>query len=135
VTGWSIAVPTAWRSAVHANGEELFTAPSGYPDLLVDTQARAGASAIGAWTDLERSVRKTSGYRRLSIRPADGGDGTDAAIWEFTYTSQGRTIHQFEFDVVRNGHGYGLRWRAPQEQWDGQLALIRQVIATLRPGP
>jgi len=134
-TGWSIAVPTAWRGADHGNGEELFTAPSGYPDLLVDTKARAGASAIGAWTDLERSLRSTtSGYRRLSIRPADGGDGTNAAIWEFTYTSKGQTIHQFEFDVVRNGHGYGLRWRAPEAQWNGQLAQIRQVIATLRPG-
>ncbi|WP_235487232.1 protein kinase, partial [Frankia sp. AvcI1] len=100
-SGWSAALPAGWRTSERGNGRVITTAPSGYPDLLIEVQAKAGPSAIGAWHDQEPAVRGSSaGYRRLSIRPADGGAGTSAAIWEFTFTSGGQTIHVLDFGVV-----------------------------------
>ncbi|EIV91738.1 serine/threonine protein kinase [Frankia sp. QA3] len=134
--GWSAALPAGWRTSERGNGRLITTAPSGYPDLLIEVQPKAGPSAIGAWHDQEPAVRGSSaGYRRLSIRPADGGAGTSAAIWEFTFTSGGRTIHVLDFGVVRNGHGYGLRWRVPEQGWDAALGQMRTIVASFRPGP
>ncbi len=132
--GWSVALPSGWRTS---GGGVRFTAtaPSGYPDLLVETQTRAGPSSIGAWRDLEPAVRTTtSGYRRLAIDPADGGTGATSAAWEFTFTSGGRTIHVLDLGVVRNGHGYALRWRAPEDQWPASAAQFRTIVASFRPG-
>ncbi|THJ72248.1 serine/threonine protein kinase, partial [Candidatus Frankia alpina] len=135
--GWSAALPPGWRISARGNGRTTTaTAPSGYPELLIEVQPKAGPSAIGAWYDQEPAVRRSSaGYHRLSIRPADGGAGTSAAIWEFTFTSGGRTLHVLDFGVVRNGHGYGLRWRVPDEDWDAALGQMRTIVASFRPGP
>jgi serine/threonine protein kinase len=135
-SGWSAALPANWTITTRGAGRETFTAPSGYPSLLIEAQEKAGPSAIAAWHSLEPGVRSSSpGYRRLSIRAADGGDGTNAAIWEFTSTSGGRTVHVLDLGVVRNGHGYGLLWRVPEDQWQNNLSLMRTVFATFRPGP
>jgi hypothetical protein len=135
-SGWSAALPAGWRTSQRGNGRVTTAAPSGYPDLLIEEQPKAGPSAIGAWYDQETAVRGSStDYRRLSIRPADGGAGTSAAIWEFSFTSGGQTIHVLDFGVVRNGHGYGLRWRVPEQGWDGALGQMRTIIASFRPGP
>ncbi|MEX5636790.1 serine/threonine-protein kinase [Parafrankia sp. FMc2] len=134
--GWSVAVPSGWQYTRRSPTRELFAAPGGFPELLVETQAAAGPSAIGAWQQQEPDVREdTDGYQRVSIRPADGGAGTSAAIWEFTSTSNGRTVHTLDYAVVRNGHGYALRWRIPAEQWDPNSEVLRQIIASFRPGP
>ncbi|OHV33510.1 serine/threonine protein kinase [Parafrankia colletiae] len=134
--GWSVAVPGGWQYSRRSPTRELFAAPGGFPELLVETQAAAGPSAIGAWQQQEPSVRRsTAGYQLVSIRPADGGAGTTAAIWEFTSTSNGRTVHTVDYAVVRNGHGYALRWRIPAEQWDPNSEVLRQIIASFRPGP
>ncbi|WP_230205273.1 serine/threonine-protein kinase [Parafrankia elaeagni] len=136
--GWSVAVPGGWQYTRRSPTRELFTAPGGFPELLVETRAVAGPSAIGAWREQEPTVRNdddSPGYQLVSIRPADGGDGTSAAIWEFTSTSNGRTVHTLDYAVVRNGHGYALRWRIPEEQWDPNSEVMRQIIASFRPGP
>ncbi|WP_018505396.1 serine/threonine-protein kinase [Parafrankia discariae] len=134
--GWSLAVPGQWAAARRDREHETFTAPGGYPDLLVETQDVAGPSSIGAWHELEPGTRKkTAGYRLVSIRPSDGADGTTSAVWEFTFTSGGQTVHVLDFGVVRNGHGYALRWRVPEAQWQERLELIRTISATFRPGP
>ncbi len=133
--GWSAAMPADWRLAGSGPTRLRASAPSDYPDLLVEVQASAGASSIGAWRDLEPAVRSTSsGYRLLSIRPADGGSGATAAIWEFTFTSGGRTIHVLDLGFTRNRHGYALRWRAPEEDWSGSLGQFRTIVASFRPG-
>jgi hypothetical protein len=135
LSGWSVAVPSDWPSAPRGADRLVFAPAGGYPELLVEAQAAAGSSAIGAWRSLEGSVRATSpGYQLLSIRPADGGDGANAAVYEFTFTSGGRTIHVLDLGVIRNGHGYALRWRMPQDAWNSQQALMRQIFATFRPG-
>ncbi|ONH28797.1 serine/threonine-protein kinase [Pseudofrankia asymbiotica] len=135
-SGWSVAVPSDWSTSPRGADRTVFAPASGYPELLVETQAVAGSSAIGAWQSLEGSIRANSpDYRRLSIRPADGQDGVTAAIWEFTFTSGGRVIHVLDLGVVRNGHGYALRWRMPQDEWDDQQALMSRIFATFRPGP
>jgi tRNA A-37 threonylcarbamoyl transferase component Bud32 len=135
-SGWSVAVPANWTIKASGNGRQTFTAPSGYPNLLIETQEKAGPSAIAAWRSLEPDVRaKSPGYRLLSIRAADGGDGTNAAIYEFTVTSGGRTVRALDFGVVRNGHGYALLWRVPENQWQDELSLMRTIFATFRPGP
>ncbi|MBL7487005.1 protein kinase [Frankia sp. AgB1.9] len=136
LSGWSVAVPSDWPTAPRGADRLVFAPASGYPELLVEAQAAAGSSAIGAWRSLEGSVQATSpGYHLLSIRPADGGDGANAAVYEFTFTSGGRTIHVLDLGVIRNGHGYALRWRMPQDAWTSQQAQMRQIFATFRPGP
>ncbi|MBL7495752.1 protein kinase [Frankia sp. CNm7] len=135
-SGWSVAVPNEWSASSRGADRVLLAPPSGSPELLVEAQSVAGPSAIDAWRSLEGSVRATSpGYRLLSIRPADGRDGAAAAIWEFTFTSGGRTVHVLDLGVVRNGHGYALRWRTSQDEWDSQQDLMWRIFATFRPGP
>lgn len=135
-SGWSVAVPSDWSGSARGADRSVFAPASGYPELLVETQAAAGPSAIGAWQLLEPGVRASSpGYRLLSIRPADGQNGASAALWEFTFTSGGRVIHVLDLGVVRNGHGYALRWRVPEDDWAGQQDLMSRIFATFRPGP
>ncbi|CAI7974412.1 eukaryotic-like serine/threonine-protein kinase [Frankia sp. Hr75.2] len=134
--GWSLAVPPQWARSRRDGDRETFTAPGGYPNLLVETRDVAGPSSIGAWHELEPGTRRTTaGYQLVSIRPSDGADGTTSAVWEFTLTSGGQTVHVLDFGVVRNGHGYALFWRVPEAQWQDQLELIRTITATFRPGP
>jgi hypothetical protein len=135
-TGWSVALPTTWRTMDRGNGRLLATAPGGRPELVVEVRAKAGQSAIDAWYALEPAVRaQTAGYTRLSIRPADGGTGIRDAIWEFTYTFGGHLQHVLDLGVVRNGHGYGMRWTVPADRWQASLDHVQTIATSFRPGP
>ncbi len=132
--GWSVALPTGWAAKPNDGGKD-FSAASGYPFLRIQAAATAGPSAIRAWREQEAGVRTSSqDYRLISFRPADGKDGTNAAVWEFSVTMGGQTIHELDLGVVRNGHGYALLWREPEDKWQDGLSLMRTIFATFRPG-
>jgi len=140
--GWSIAYPSSWRRQAGLGGPGTvdFTDPAAGTVLRVGGAGQAPASILRDWlanfeTASHSGPMSRVGYQRLRLEPADGGDGSTEADWEYTYSKDGGTIHVLVRGANRGGHGYLLSWQTEEELWTGDEALRRQLFAAFRPAP
>jgi len=139
-TGWSIAYPSGWRRQAGLGGPGTvdFTDPAAGTVLRVGGVGQAPASILRDWlanfeTASHSGPMSLPGYQRLRLEPADGGDGSTEADWEYSYSKDGGTIHVLVRGANRGGHGYLLSWQTEEELWTGDQALRRQLFAAFRP--
>ncbi len=116
-TGFTIAHPPTWT--VSTNGTLTdFRDPDTRAYLRVDHVQPPGPSPEGAWYTFEsRFAAENSGYQRIQITPTTF-KGYRAAIWEFTYTSRGVTLHAVDLGFVTGEYGFALNFQARAEDWD-----------------
>jgi hypothetical protein len=91
------------------------------PDPAADWREQAGYFAS----------RNTS-YEEIGIAPVDYRD-YDAALWEFTHSSSGETMHTGNLGFVANGRGYALMLRTPERLWDDSQPLFEQFQQAFQP--
>ena len=134
--GWSIAVPPEFtRSKGGTTNQTDFRDSTGRL-LRVEIAPQAHASAIGDWRSYEPSFARTvSNYQRIRIEPADGGTGTRAADWEFTFNDGGSDLHVLNRGVVDGRTAHALYWQTPDSSWSGSTALRDQIFSTFQPPP
>jgi hypothetical protein len=115
-TGFTIRYPQTW--SVRRNGSVTdFRDPSAGAYLRVDHQQPPGSSPEGAWYDLERSVSdKSPNYNRLQITPTTY-QGFRAAVWEFTYSSEGVEVHALDLGLVTSRYGFSLNFQTRAGDW------------------
>ena len=104
--------------------------------LRVEIAPKANASAIGDWRRYEPTFAKqVSNYQRIRIDPADGGDGTRIADWEFTFQGGSTELHVLNQGKIDGVSAHALYWQTPQGVWDSSQQLREQVFATFQPPP
>ncbi|MDQ1673675.1 MAG: eukaryotic-like serine/threonine-protein kinase [Frankiaceae bacterium] len=134
--GWSIAVPPGFtRSEGRSANQTDFRNADGIL-LRVEIAPQANASAIGDWRSYEPTfARQVSNYQRVRIDPADGGDGTQKADWEFTFSGGSSQLHVLNQGKIDGRSAHALYWQTPESVWNGSQQLREQIFATFQPPP
>ena len=91
------------------------------------------ADVVADWRDQAGSFASRNGsYQEIGIAPVDYRD-YDAALWEFTHSSGGETLHTGNLGLVANGRGYALMLRTPERLWDDSQPLFEQFRQAFQP--
>jgi hypothetical protein len=116
-TGFTVSHPPRWT--VRTNGTLTdIRDPETRAYLRIDHVQPPGPSPEGAWLTFEpRFAAENTGYRRIQITPTTF-KGYPAAIWEFTYTSGGVTLHAVDLGFVAGGYGFALNFQTHAQDWD-----------------
>jgi serine/threonine protein kinase len=129
-TGFSVAVPDAWRT--ERRGQRVYLRdPGSSAYLLVDQTTDPAADPVADWRAQERVVsRRLPGYRLVRIDPVTVGRWR-GADWEFTH---GRGTHVLNRNLVTGpNRAYALYWSAPDSDWNESMDRFRRMMASFRP--
>jgi eukaryotic-like serine/threonine-protein kinase len=132
--GWSVAHPAGW-SASHLGQRGVdFVEPGTGSYLHVETAATAPASVLDDWMAQEKLLTpRVSNYARVAITPADGGDGSKAADWEFSFGLAGSPLHAQDRGLAVDGTGYSLYWQTPAPSWTSSQATLAGLFGSFAP--
>lgn len=129
--GWSVAHPAQWRQTRLGEQGIDFVEPGTGSYLHVETSTTAPASVLQDWESQEQSLApRVSNFARIALTPADGGDGTRAADWEFRFGLAGSALHAVDRGLVSDGTGYTLYWQTPAAAWDGSQATLAALFSS-----
>jgi hypothetical protein len=134
--GWSVAYPPGWRrESLTGNGIDFIDPQTG-SYLHIDVVRQPHPSVIDDWRGQEQPVRdRVSDYQLVRLDPADGGDGSRSADWEFTFTLADRELHALNRGTLANGRGYSLYWQTPANLWSQQLTTLQGLLLSFAPAP
>jgi hypothetical protein len=130
-TGFAISHPPGWTIRRNATRTD-FTDPDSGAYMRVDHTDSPGPSPEGAWNDLEKSFSGSNeGYQRVRITPTTYA-GFPAAIWEFTYSGGGASLHASDLGFVTPTHGFALYAQSRAADWDRMQPVFAQFRAAFR---
>lgn len=135
--GWSIGVPPGFqRSSGGTTNQTDFRNPSTGELLRVEIAPQAHASAIGDWRSYEPTfARQVSNYQRIRMDPADGGDGTRAADWEFLFSDGGARLHVLNRGAIDGRSAHALYWQTRDSLWASSQQMRDTAFSTFQPPP
>jgi hypothetical protein len=137
-TGFAIDRPADWTEVPQPTDADSvdFRDPETGTYLRVDWTDTPGDDAAEAWRDLERGFRQRhDNYRRIRIEEVDFKDFEEAALWEFTWTSDGTQLHAYDLGVVTNDgdDGFALNFVTREENWEASQPQWRSFLKSFRP--
>lgn len=68
-------------------------------------------------------------YERIRLEPTEYR-GTDAALWEYTFTADGIPFHAIHLNVSTGDRGYALNHVVPASGWDAAADRFEQFTAS-----
>lgn len=131
---YTIGLPPGWevRRTGAAYRLDLVDPESG-SFLRVEWTDSPRSDVVGDWrAQAESFESRNASYREIDIAPVDYRD-YDAALWEFTHTSGGETLHTGNLGFVADGRGYALMFRTPERLWDDGQPLLEQFRQAFQP--
>jgi len=130
---YTLGYPRDWQVRPAGGPRIDFVNPKTGAYLRVDWTATPGDDPTADWRNQAQSfARRHPGYQEIGIAPATYRD-YNAALWEFRYGNNPR-LHVANLGFVTGGKGYALYYQAPESQWAGDQALLRQLKRSFRPG-
>lgn len=130
-TGFKISRPSTW--SVSPNGTLTdFRDPQTGAYLRVDHITPPGPSPEGAWLTFEpRFAAENANYKRIRIAPTTY-KGYKAAIWEYSYTSGGVTLHGADLGFIAGDYGFALNFQTRAEEWERMQPVFEQFKDTFK---
>ena len=145
-------LPDGWRPFADPEGAYTIGLPPGWEVRRTDVPYRIDLVDSGSgsflrieWTDSPKAdvvadwreqagsfASRNASYQEIGIAPVDYRD-YDAALWEFTHSSGGETVHTGNLGLVANGRGYALMLRTPERLWDDSQPLFEQFRQAFQP--
>ncbi|MGI5338730.1 hypothetical protein ACQEVS_15645 [Streptomyces sp. CA-181903] len=117
--GFALAVPEGWRREDKGSGQIDWHGPTGPEHLRVGIVKKADQPAYEHFGELERTVAKEDGYRRLQLT-RNTFKGRPGALWEWTWNDHGRTMHAVNQAYVdASGTEYAILYQG-REDMGGQ---------------
>jgi hypothetical protein len=125
--GWTIRYPEGWQVSTY-RGQPQLRDPVTRRTVRVGPAAFAG-SPLGVLTTTAASFsRSHTNYSQLALEQR----GTDAAVWELTYSDGGADLHAADWAVVRGGKGFTVFTQAKQTDWYIAAPVLKTVVQSLR---
>ncbi|MFI0740190.1 hypothetical protein ACH4PU_19190 [Streptomyces sp. NPDC021100] len=113
--GFALAVPEGWRREDKGSGQIDWHGPTGPEHLRVGIVKKADQSAYEHFGELERTVAKEDGYRRLQLTRNTFKD-RPGALWEWTWNDHGRTMHAVNQAYVdASGTEYAILYQGRED--------------------
>ena len=127
-TGFAIAHPPGWT--VRRDGTITdFRDPDSGAYMRVDHTDDPGPSPEKDWYDLEKRFRvENDDYQLIRITPTTYR-GLPAAIWEFTYSAGGASLHASDLGFTTPRHGFALYAQSRTDDWDRMQPVFAQFRA------
>ncbi|GAB3143678.1 hypothetical protein GCM10027290_20400 [Micromonospora sonneratiae] len=141
-TGFKVPLPNGWyvyrRTSNGESGpeaERVYFRDGKGRWLLIDQNSQPKqSSALADWKRQEKNRRGTyRNYRLVTIQEVDY-HWAGTADWEWIHTESGRQMHVRNrgFSTAKD-KGYAIRWNAPVEQWEADLAIFNIIADGFRP--
>jgi hypothetical protein len=132
-TGYSIGHPADWSVVQNPIGDgssmRFQTSRSRY--LLVDWTDQPRDDAVAAWEQQAPAfASRHQNYREIRIEETDFRDFHTAAIWEWTYTSGGATLHAANLGFADDQWGFALNFQTRESDWEDSQDQFEQFQDT-----
>ncbi|GAB2926598.1 serine/threonine-protein kinase [Micromonospora polyrhachis] len=143
-TGFRMPLPNGWKEYKREpNGpgpedQRVYFQDGKGRWLLIDQTTTPKGRALADWIKQEKTRSKSEQYiaRKYSLVSIKEVDyhWENCADWEWTETDGGRRMHvRNRGFVTAKDKGYAIRWNAPAEQWDADLAIFNVIADGFRP--
>lgn len=133
VTGYRIAHPPDWQVRQVDRTRTDIRDPKTGSYLRVDWTDTPGPSPVAAWRDYSRTfASRHQDYREVRIEPTTY-KGSDAAIWEYTYSSRGGRLHAVNLGMVTGKYGFALNFQSNDELWEESQGVFEAFKAAFEP--
>lgn len=120
-TGYGIDHPPSWevRSNPLGDGSSMrFDGPQG-KYLLVDWTDEPGADALAAWEQQAAGfAERHRNYREVRLEETEYQDFPTAAIWEWTYSSDGADLRAANLGFADEAYGFALNFQTRAGDWE-----------------
>ncbi|TDD65747.1 serine/threonine protein kinase [Actinomadura darangshiensis] len=131
--GFKIGVPRSWRRSEQGNST-VWTDPASTAYMQVDRTVWSG-DPYDHWVTWEREAiadGKLANFHRIGEITRTTVAGRPAADIEFAWNRAGGTRAR-DRGVLINGRPYAIVVAVPTSQWNGNEALVKNVLDTFRP--
>ncbi len=132
-TGYSIGHPSDWRTVQNplGDGSSMRFQASGSRYLLVDWTNDPGEDAAAAWRQQAPAfASRHQNYNEIRIEETQFGDFDTAAIWEWTYTSGGATLHAANLGFADDEYGFALNFQTRDSDWEDSQDIFERFQET-----
>ncbi|WP_021597218.1 serine/threonine-protein kinase [Actinomadura welshii] len=132
--GYTIGVPRGWRRSVQGNSV-VWTDPASSAYVQVDQTVWSG-DPYEHWVTWEQEARadgKLKDFQRIGEITRTTVAGLPAADIEFTWTRGTGATRARDRGVIAGGRPYAVVVAVPASQWNGNEALVKNVLDTFRP--
>lgn len=118
-TGYRIAYPSGWNVVENPVDDDSTRFEDGAGRyLLLDWTDAPSEDAVAAWELQEQSfARRHQNYRRIQLVETTFQDFDTAAIWEFTYSDGGATLHALDLGFADEQWGFALYFQTRDRDW------------------
>ncbi|MFC5633049.1 serine/threonine-protein kinase [Streptomyces bullii] len=141
--GFSVALPEGWKRLDNSRQADLayrvvFGAEGDHRTLAVTYSERVGPDPVAVWRDdVEPTLERTGGYRRIGEIRATTHQGREAADMEWYAEVDGDRLRTFGRGfLLGGGRGFSLRWTTPAAEWEDKAnqEALSTFLRTFRPG-
>ncbi len=131
--GYRIAHPQGWQVQQVDRTRTDIRDPKTGSYLRIDWTDKPGPSAVAAWEDYSKTfASRHEGYREIRIEPTTY-KGFQAAIWEYSYSSQGRRLRAVDLGIVTGRYGFALNFQTAEQAWDESQPTFDAFKAAFQP--
>ena len=135
-TGYGIAYPEGWTisdDSVDSSSTD-FEDPASSTYLRVDWTDTPGTDAAAAWEEQAADFSQDhDNYREITIEDTSFKGADTAAIWEFTYSEGGASLHTLDLGFAYDDYGFALYFQTLEEDWAGSQKIFEQLKRSFRP--
>jgi serine/threonine protein kinase len=132
-TGYRISHPPEWSVVPLGDTRTDIRHPSNGTYLRVDWTGTPGDDPVAAWESFSESFAAShEGYNEIRIE-ATKYQGFDAAVWEFTYSVEGASLHAIDLGFVTDKYGFALNFQTRAEDWTSSQRIFERFQASFEP--
>jgi eukaryotic-like serine/threonine-protein kinase len=115
---YRVAVPPGWQERAGAGNLTDYVDPDTGAYLRVDWTDDPAGDPVADWEANEQGFsQRQSDYERIRLEPATFR-GEDAALWEYTYTDGGASLHAVNLNLLSGDRAYALNLQSPAGDWE-----------------
>jgi eukaryotic-like serine/threonine-protein kinase len=130
---YRVAVPEGWQVRDGAGNLTDYVDPDSGAYLRVDWTDDPAGDPVADWEANEAGfAQRQDDYQRIRLEPATFR-GEDAALWEYTYTSGGASLHAVNLNLLAGERAYALNLQSPAGDWDDVGALFPAIAGGFAP--
>jgi eukaryotic-like serine/threonine-protein kinase len=132
-TGYRISHPPGWHVSPLGDTRTDIRHPSNGMYLRVDWTATPGDDPVAAWESFSESfAARHEDYNKIRIEATEY-HGFDAAVWEFTYSDEGTSLHAIDLGFVTDEYGFALNFQTRAEDWTSSQRIFERFQASFEP--
>jgi serine/threonine protein kinase len=130
--GFRLAYPPTWNVERHGTLTD-FRDPASATYVRIDHQSPPAATPDGPWYALEPAFAAANpGYQRIGITRTTF-HGYPAAIWEYTYRSDGQQLHAIDLGGIAGDHGFAFNFQTTDAAWSQRQSLLNSLEDAFQP--